>query len=95
MRTEQKVERAVLKVFSAPPEWIKLKARYVEVVQVRYALFYTLKRGYNMTYRQISTDYGIPFGTIRSAVEAAEGLIDTNIMFKKKIDQIKEICFRK
>lgn len=93
-KTEQ-VEDVVAKEFEAEVSWFYTRERYSEVIIVRYALFWILRRIYKMTYMQIGKRYDFHLETVRYGIRVAQSLIDTDPIFKEKIDQIKEICFRK
>lgn len=91
----EQLEVLVAKEFDADVTWFYMKARYAEVIKARGALFWILMRVFGMSSIKIQSRYGLHNSTIRHAGYVAQSLIDTDPIFKEKIDKIKEICFKK
>lgn len=84
------VELIVAQAFELDERCFYVRVRFAEVIIARAALFYVLKRTYNITYRQMSQKYGLHYSTIRHAVYVAQDKIDVDPIFRKKMVKIQE-----
>ena len=84
------IESLVAKAFELDERCFYVRVRLAEVATARFALFYILKRTYNMTYRQLSEKYGLHTSTIRHAVCVAQDRIDVDPVFRKKMARIQK-----
>ena len=91
----EKVEKVVAEVFNADIKWFYVKARYAEVIEARAALFWILMRIGGISSTKLQKRYGLHNSTIRHAGYVAQVHIDSDITFKKKIQKIKKICFKR